>query len=77
MKEDMTLYQWVPKDKMWAYALTKEIQIPEGLRKVMINGDLELEDKKFNKVVFIQYEIKMFNKRNRGKGGEGDKIEEK
>ena len=59
MEGDLKSYQWVPTDQIWADALTKEMNIPEGFRKVIIKEDLEMEDKDMSKVVCIHDEIKM------------------
>ena len=45
---EVTSYQWMPTDQMWADALTKELEIPEGLQKLIANGNLDMEDKELN-----------------------------
>ena len=52
---------------MWADGLTKEMEMAEGLRKLLKNGRCEITKEEVNKVVCENEEIKMLNIRNRKK----------
>ena len=62
---------WIPTKEMWSDGLTKEMEMAEGLRKMLKTGVCELGKSEVNKVVYENEEIKMLNIRNRQKN-EGD-----
>ena len=72
-------YQWVSTKQMWADGLTKEMEMAEGLRKLLKIGRCEITKEEVNKVVCENEEIKMLNIRNRKKKKEmiGEKGEKR
>ena len=64
---------------MWADGLTKEMEMAEGLRRLLKEGKCEIVKEEVNKVVCENEEIKMLNIRNQKKkeetveGEKGDK----
>ena len=60
-------YQWVSTKQMWADGLTKEMEMADGLRKLLKTGRCEIVKEEVNKVVCEKEEIKMLNIRNRKK----------
>ena len=50
---------------MWADGLTKEMEMAEGLRKLLRDGKCEMVKKEVNKVVCENEKIKMLDIRNR------------
>ena len=60
-------YQWLPTKAMWADGLTKEMEMSEGLRKLIQTGECEIKKGDVNKVVCQDDEIRMLNIRNRKK----------
>ena len=52
---------------MWADGLTKEMEMADGLRKLLKSGKCKITKKEVNKVVCENEEIKMLNIRNRKK----------
>ena len=81
MEGDVRSYQWIPTKEMWSDGLTKEMEMAEGLRKMMQTGVCEMKKEEVNKVVYEKDEIRMVNIRNRKKNEEekeeGVKVEEK
>ena len=71
MQGDVTAYQWIPTKEMWSDGLTKEMEMAEGLRKLMKTGVCDLQKKEVNKVVCERDEVRMLNIRNRKKIDEG------
>ena len=67
---DVRSYQWIPTKEMWSDGLTKEMEMAEGLRKMMKTGVCELEKDEVNKVVYENEEVKMLNIRNRKRSEE-------
>merc|ERR1711867_227376 len=63
-------YQWVSTKQIWAHYLTKEMEMTEGLRKLLKEGKCEMVKEDINKVIFENEEIKMLNIRNRKKKAE-------
>merc|ERR1711867_397660 len=61
-------YQWVSTKQIWAYGLTKEMPMTEGVRNLLKNGKCEMVSEDTNKVVCQNEEIKMLNIRNRKQG---------
>ena len=55
---------------MWADGLTKEMEMAEGLRKLLKEGKCEMVKEEVNKVMCENEEIKMLNIRNRKKKAE-------
>ena len=72
MSGDVKSYQWIPTKEMWADGLTKEMEMAEGLRKMLKEGVCNLKKEEVNKVVCEKEEIRMMNIRNRKKKEEGD-----
>ena len=72
MSGDVKSYQWIPTKEMWADGLTKEMEMAEGLRKMLKEGVCNLKKEEVNKVVCEKEEIRMMNVRNRKKKEEGD-----
>ena len=60
-------YQWLSTKEMWVDGLTKEMEMAEGLRKLLKEGKYMLMKEEVNKVVCENEEIKMLNIRNRKK----------
>ena len=58
-------YQWLPTEAMWADGLTKEKEMPEGLKELMKTGRCSIKKGDVNKVVCENDEIRMLNIRNR------------
>ena len=67
IKGDVKSYQWIPTKEMWSHGLTKEMEMTEGLRKLLKTGNFEIKKEELNKVVCESDEIKMVNIRNRKK----------
>ena len=67
MEGDVRLYQWIPTKEMWSDGLTKEMEMAEGLRKLLKTGVCEIQKGEVNKVVYEKEEIRMLNIRNRKK----------
>merc|ERR1712138_340526 len=63
-------YQWIPTKEMWSDGLTKEMEMAEGLRKIMQTGVCEMKKEEVSKVVYDKEEIRMVNIRNRKKNEE-------
>ena len=72
MSGDVKSYQWIPTKEMWADGLTKEMEMAEGLRRMLKEGVCNLKKEEVNKVVYEKEEIRMMNIRNRKKKEEGD-----
>ena len=66
MQGEVTSYQWISTSDMWSDGLMKEMDMAEGLKKVLKDGECILEDKEINKVIYKDQEIRMMNIRNRG-----------
>ena len=66
-------YEWIATKEMWADGLTKEMEMADGLRKVLREGMCDLKNEELNKVVCENEEIRMINIRNRKKKEEGAK----
>ena len=60
-------YQWLPTEAMWADGLTKEKEMPEGLKMLMKTGKCMIKKGDVNKVICENDEIRMVNIRNRKK----------
>ena len=60
-------YQWIPTNLMWADASTKEMEMHECMKELLIEGHLELLYDRINKVQCIDGEINMTNIRIRDK----------
>ena len=73
IKGDVKSYQWIPTKEMWSDGLTKEMEMAEGLRKLLKTGNCEIKKEELNKVVCESDEIKMVNIRNRRKTEEEGK----
>ena len=67
---DVRSYQWILTKEMWSDGLTKEMEMAEGLRKMMQTGVCEMKKEEVNKVVYDKEEIRMVNIRNRKKNEE-------
>ena len=52
---------------MWADGMTKEMEMTDGLRRLLKTGKCEMEKEEVNKVVYEREEVKMKNIRNRKK----------
>ena len=65
MSGDVRLYQWIPTKEMWSDGLTKEMEMSEGLRKMLKTGVCNMKKEEVNKVVYENEEIRMVNIRNR------------
>ena len=76
MEEAVSSYQWIPTKEMWADGLTKEMEMADGLRRMIQNGKCMMDKKEVNKIVYEKEEIKMLNIRNRKKE-EGEKKEDR
>merc|ERR1712121_594139 len=64
-------YQWIATKEMWADGLTKEMEMADGLRRLLKDGVCDLKNEELNKVVCESEEIRMLNIRNRKKKEEG------
>ena len=76
LEGEIQSYQWLSTKEMWADGLTKEMEMAEGLRKLLKEGKCEMVKEEVNKVISENGEIKMLNIRNRKKKAEareGDK----
>jgi len=70
-------YQWISTKQIWADGLTKEMEMTEGLRKLLKEGKCEMVKEDINKVICENEEIKMLNIRNRKKKAENkEKLKE-
>ena len=67
---EIKLYQWVSTKQIWADGLTKEMEMTQGLRKLLKEGKCEMVKEDINKVICENEEIKMLNIRNRKKKAE-------
>ena len=67
MEGEIKSYQWLSTKEMWADGLTKEMEMAEGLRKLLKAGKCMIMKQEVNKVVCENEEIKMLNIRNRKK----------
>ena len=67
MEGDVRSYQWIPTKEMWSDGLTKEMEMAEGLRKMLKTGVSKIKKEKGNMVVYDKEEIRMVNIRNRKK----------
>ena len=75
MEGDVKSYQWIPTREMWSDGLTKEMEMAEGLRKMMKIGTCDLRNDEVNKVVCENDEVKMLNIRNRKRSEENQEEE--
>ena len=60
---------------MWSDGLTKEMEMAEGLRKLLKTGNCEIRKEEVNKVVCEGDEVKILNIRNRKKSEEEEERE--
>ena len=67
LEGEIKSYQWLSMKEVWADGLTKEMEMAEGLRKLLKNGRCEITKEEVNKVVCENEEIEMLNIRNRKK----------
>lgn len=65
--EEIALYQWIPMDLMWVAALTKDMEMHDNMRSLLMKGKFELRDDGINKVKFLDGKIRMINIRHREK----------
>merc|ERR1712112_234725 len=72
MSGEVKLYQWIPTKEMWADGLTKEMEMADGVRKMLREGVCNLKKEELNMVVCENEEIRMLNIRNRKKKEEGE-----
>ena len=49
---------------MWSDGLTKEVDMADGLKRMLKTGECRLEDKEVNKVIYKCQEKRMLNIRN-------------
>ena len=56
---------------MWSDGMTKEMQMAEGLMKLLKTGSCELKKEEVNREIYENDEIKMVNIRNRKKKENG------
>ena len=45
---DVRLYQWIPTKEMWSDGMTKEMEMAEGLRKLLKTGSCEMKKEEIN-----------------------------
>merc|ERR1711942_418147 len=50
---DVKSYQWIPTKEMWADGLTKEMEMAEGLRRMLKEGVCNLKKEEANKSLMI------------------------
>ena len=67
MEGDVKSYQWILTKEMWSDGMTKEMEMAEGLRKLLQTGICVIKKEEVIKVVYENYEVKMVNIRNRKK----------
>ena len=67
MDGEVKSYQWLSTKEMWADGMTKEIEMADGLRKLLQSGQCKIQKEEINKVIYENEEIKMLNIRNRKK----------
>ena len=60
-------YQWLSTKEIWADGMTKEMEMADGLRKLLQSGKCEIRKEEVNKVVYENEEVKMLTIRNRKK----------
>ena len=77
LEGEISSYQWLPTKEMWADAMTKEMDMPEGLRKLLKEGKSKVVKEEVNKVICEDDELKMVNIRNRKKKEETEEREKK
>jgi len=65
VRSEVSSYSWIPTKNMWADILTKEMALPEALRKVLDENEMELGDTTVNQVKAFGQEVRMTNIRNR------------
>ena len=70
-------YQWISTKQIWADGLTKEMEMTEGLRKLLKEGKCEMVKEDINKVICENEEIKMLNIRNRKQKSEAREEDKK
>ena len=67
MDGEVKSYQWLSTKEMWADGMTKEIEMADGLRKLLQSGQCKIQNEEINKVIYENEEIKMVNIRHRKK----------
>ena len=70
LEGEIQSYQWLSTKEMWADGLTKEMEMAEGLRKLLKEVKCEMVKEEVNKVICENEEIKMLNISNRKKKAE-------
>ena len=67
MDGEVKSYQWLSTKEMWADGMTKEIEMADGLRKLLQSGQCKIQKEEINKVIYENEKIKLLNIRNRKK----------
>ena len=67
MDDEISSYQLILIGSMWADGLTKEMEMADGLRKMLREGVCDIKNEELNKVICDKEEIRMLNIRNRKK----------
>ena len=49
---DVRSYQWIPTKEMWSDGMTKEMEMAEGLRKLLQTSSCEMKKEEVNKVIY-------------------------
>ena len=52
LQGEVPSHQWIPTADMWSDSLTKEVDMPDGLKRMLKTGKCRLEDKEVNKVIY-------------------------
>ena len=67
MDGEVKSYQWLSTKEMWADGMTKEIEMADGLRKLLQSGQCKIQNEEINKLIYENEEIKLLNIRDRKK----------
>ena len=77
LEGEIKSYQWLSTKEMWADAMTKEMEMPEGLRQLLKEGKCRMVKDEVNKVICENEEIKMLSIRNRKKKADKEEREKR
>ena len=61
---EISSYSWLPTERMWEDVLTKEMRLPDGFEKVLLENEMDLPGTNVNKVKAVKGEVRMENIRN-------------
>ena len=64
LEGEFTLCQWILTGSMWAYALTKKIEMRNEMQELLAQGSLWMRNKGINRVWCVDGEIRVQNIQN-------------